>query len=197
MGTTEFIGRSALLFLAGSLPFAFIAAKVFGGKDIREVADGNPGAVNAFRTAGPVVGSAVLLLDFLKGVVPLLLWLDGASSWQKPVLAMMPVLGHAFMPWLGFKGGKAITTSFGVWTALTMWEGPVAMGAGAVLSLLLAGRKSEYVKAATIMASLGAYLAITGKGAGLWAVFAADAIIMGFKQWQYESRTRKGARRWS
>ena len=114
MGTTEFIGRSALLFLAGSLPFAFIAAKVFGGKDIREVADGNPGAVNAFRTAGPVVGSAVLLLDFLKGVVPLLLCLT-RSSWQKPV-HMMPVLGHAFMPWLGFKGGKAITTSFGVWT---------------------------------------------------------------------------------
>ena len=53
-------------FFSGSLMFSAWLARLAGG-DVRRVGDGNPGPVSAFRSAGPIVGSIALLLDFLKG----------------------------------------------------------------------------------------------------------------------------------
>lgn len=192
MGMAEFLMKALICFLSGSVPFAWLAVKAFKGTDVRYVADGNPGAANVFRACGPVIGSSVLLLDFLKGALPVYLLKAGTSYRQLPILAIMPVLGHAFSPWLGFKGGKAITTSFGIWTALTLWEAPMAMGFGAFISLVLFKGKPEYLKLLPMMASLAAYLALFPKGTNLWALFAYNVAVLAFMQFAY---ARKSIRR--
>lgn len=103
-------------------------------KDITKVGDGNPGAYNLFKSTGFILGSAGLILDYLKGALPLY-WtvnsslFSGFSLIEKGIVASAPILGHAFSPFLRFKGGKAIAVSFGVWSALTLWKIPTLMGA--------------------------------------------------------------------
>ena len=113
-------------YLCGSLPFSVWLSKLFLHRDARHYGDGNPGAVNAFR-AGKLVGLLVLVLDISKGAVPVglayhNLGYRGLLMWAT---ATAPVLGHAFSPFLGFKGGKAIAVSFGVWIGLTLWVMPL------------------------------------------------------------------------
>ena len=50
------------------------------------------------------------------------------DGWDLTLIAIAPILGHAYSPFLGFHGGKALTTSFGIWTGLTLWEGPIVLG---------------------------------------------------------------------
>lgn len=187
MPAFEFLAKALVAFLLGSIPFAYIAVKAFGRKDIRQVGEGNPGAANASRACGPAVGAAVLVLDAMKGLLTVYFLVKGTSYWQRPALAIMPVLGHAFSPWLGFKGGKAITTSFGIWTALTIWEAPVAMGAGALFSSFLMKSKSDFAKVMPIIASLVIFLLAARKGPDLWALFVANTAVLVIKQAQYSS----------
>ncbi len=118
-----------LAFLAGSIPFSFILGKLFSTSDIRRVGDNNPGAVNAWKAGGARVGVAALILDFSKGMLPVMLAVQaGISSYTLAVVALAPIAGHAFTPFLGFRGGKAIAVTMGVWTGMTLWEAPVFIG---------------------------------------------------------------------
>jgi glycerol-3-phosphate acyltransferase PlsY len=110
-------------YLIGSLPFSVWLGKLFLRRDVRHYGDGNPGAVNAFR-AGKGVGLLVLLLDISKGAVPVGLAYHNLGYRGLPMwaIALAPVLGHIFSPFLGFKGGKAIAVSFGVWIGVTLWK---------------------------------------------------------------------------
>jgi glycerol-3-phosphate acyltransferase PlsY len=125
-------------FVSGSLMFSAWLVRL-RGKDIREFGDRNPGAVNAFKACGPGIGIPALVLDFLKGAVPV--WLAAhmfgvEGFWLVPV-ALAPVLGHAFSPWLRFQGGKAVAVAFGIWSGLTLWEGPTVLGLLFVLGRLV------------------------------------------------------------
>ena len=62
-----------LAYFAGSIPFSFILGKIFLASDIREVGDMNPGAANAWKAGGARVGVPALILDFSKGMLPVLL----------------------------------------------------------------------------------------------------------------------------
>lgn len=131
-------------FFSGSLMFSHWLGLLVG-KDVRRVGDGNPGAANAIRAAGPAIGLAGGFLDFLKGAVPVALatWPLSAPDmarwgWLLPVIAMAPVLGHIFSPWLAGRGGKGIAVTFGVWAGLTAWQVPCVLGgACAVVRFLL------------------------------------------------------------
>ena len=116
-------------FLLGSIPFGLLLTRAAGLGDIRRVGSGNIGATNVLRTGNKALAAATLLLDGLKGAVAVLLatWLGGheAVLWA----GIGAVLGHAFPVWLGFKGGKAAATSYGVLIAAA-W--PVGLAAGAV-----------------------------------------------------------------
>lgn len=116
-------------FVSGSLMFSAWLTRLAGG-DVRRIGDGNPGAVNAFRAAGPIVGSLALLLDFLKGWLPTAAayWLLGIRGWWLAAVMIAPVLGHAFSPFLRLRGGKAITVTFGVWSGVSLWEAPCLLG---------------------------------------------------------------------
>lgn len=124
-----FISFFVLEYLLGSLMFSFWLAKG-RGKDLKKVRDGNPGAVNLWRAAGWRYGMAGLFLDYLKGFVPLVFIARSGlfAPGELTLLAIAPVLGHAFSPFMKFSGGKAIAVTFGVWSALTEWVVPTIMG---------------------------------------------------------------------
>jgi len=121
---------TALGFLLGAMPFSFWLGRLFLRTDVRRYGDGNPGATNAWRAGGWRVGLAALLLDYLKGVVPVGLahFVFQVSGWALVPVALAPVLGHAFSPFLRFHGGKAVAATFGIWTGLTLGEIPTLLG---------------------------------------------------------------------
>jgi glycerol-3-phosphate acyltransferase PlsY len=119
-----------LAFFSGSLPFSVWVGRLLLGKDIRTVGDANPGATNVLRAGGKGAAALAVLLDFLKGAIPVGLahFTVGLSGWPLVLVAILPVLGHAFTPILRGHGGKAVATSGGIWCGLTIWEGPSVGG---------------------------------------------------------------------
>jgi len=111
-------------YLYGSVPFGFLAAKLIKGVDIRKTGSGNIGATNAARVLGFRFFPLIFLLDVSKGFVPTLL----ASRWAETGPCVPPlfvvstglaaVLGHVFPLYLGFRGGKAVATSTGLFLVL-------------------------------------------------------------------------------
>jgi acyl phosphate:glycerol-3-phosphate acyltransferase len=119
----------ALAYFSGSIPFSYILGKLVSAIDIRSVGDRNPGAVNVWKAGGAKVGVAALVLDYSKGMLPVIMAVQsGVSNYTLVAVALAPIVGHAFTPFLGFRGGKAIAVTMGVWTGLTLWEAPVFIG---------------------------------------------------------------------
>ena len=114
-------------FLLGSIPFGLLMGKI-KGIDIRQHGSGNIGATNVFRILGKQSGITCLLLDFTKGLVPVLI----ARNMVEPMMAeqqftaqsievltaLASIMGHNYSPWIGFKGGKGIATTAGAITAM-------------------------------------------------------------------------------
>ena len=95
-------------FTIGSIPFGWIVSKLWGIPDIRRHGSSNIGATNVARTAGVVPGALTFLLDFAKGLVPMLYFPD-AAVW----IGLAAVAGHCFSPFLSFRGGKGVSTTLG------------------------------------------------------------------------------------
>lgn len=119
-----------LAFLCGTLPFSYWLGKLFLKIDIRNYGDGNPGGTNVWTAGGQWWGLTAIILDGLKGLVPVSLayYLGGVENWWILPLSLAPTLGHIFSPFLNFRGGKALATTFGVWTALTVYIVPTIFG---------------------------------------------------------------------
>jgi glycerol-3-phosphate acyltransferase PlsY len=113
-------------YLAGSIPFGYVLARVVLGVDVRTVGSGNIGGTNVARAGGKKLGFAVIVLDAAKAVVPIILTrrlLEGrpdAELWTVAV-AVAAFSGHLFPVWLGFKGGKGVATAVGIFLVLAPW----------------------------------------------------------------------------
>jgi len=120
----------AIGFVVGSFPFSVWVVRWIAHADVRRSGDGNPGAINAWKAGGWMVGISVLLLDVAKGGIPVALarFIFGIEGWALVLVALSPIVGHAFSPWLRFRGGKGIAATFGVWSALTFWLVPTTLG---------------------------------------------------------------------
>ncbi|MCU9614784.1 glycerol-3-phosphate acyltransferase [Caldibacillus lycopersici] len=130
---------TVLCFFCGSLMFSYWVGLMIH-KNIRTIGDGNPGAANLWKSAGYKFGLLGVVLDFLKGYIPLFFILSATNltNYQLIPLALAPIFGHAFSPFLKCNGGKSLAVSFGVWSALTDWRGALAYAIIlALLSLLL------------------------------------------------------------
>jgi len=121
-------------FLLGSLPFSVWLSKSVLKKDVRKVGDGNPGATNVLKSGSKGLALLVLMLDVSKAAVPVGLAYNQFAIRGLPMVlvALAPMLGHAFSPFLKFKGGKALATTLGVWIGLTIWKTalPALIGVG-------------------------------------------------------------------
>ena len=126
-------------FLSGAAPYSILIGRYGLKKDIRNYGDGNPGAANVWRAGGPRWGIAAILLDFFKGFVPVGLAniLVGFDGYPLLGIALAPILGHAFSPFLRWRGGKALAVTFGVWAGLSLFLVPLVLGALFGLGLYL------------------------------------------------------------
>lgn len=121
-------------YLVGAIPFALIVARM-KGVDLRTVGSGNLGATNVGRALGWTYGVFVLLLDALKGFVPVCFFPQfatvGDGAWNPDVLrvllAIAAVCGHVFPVYLGFRGGKGVATGLGVSLALLPVASSIAL----------------------------------------------------------------------
>jgi glycerol-3-phosphate acyltransferase PlsY len=106
-------------YVLGSVPTGLWLGLRFRGIDIREHGSRNIGATNTMRVLGKGLGGAALAADILKGWVPVVLFAQ-AAAWPYLPLAcgVAAILGHSFSLFLGFKGGKGVATSTGVFLGL-------------------------------------------------------------------------------
>lgn len=126
--------------MLGSIPAAYIAARLVKGKDIRQMGAGNVGALNAFKHVGKGAGIAVLLVDLAKGAgaVAIAMWLLDVPQLFVLAAGLAAVVGHNWSIFLKFTGGKGMATVIGVlailmhhhgyWYGLLIFLGIVGIG---------------------------------------------------------------------
>lgn len=158
-----YIVVSLVAYLLGSIPTGFLVAKA-RGVDIRSVGSGNIGAANTFRAIGKTAGILVLVIDALKGYAAvmactLILKLFGvaqlADDTYHVIAGVLAVLGHNYPCWLGFKGGKGIATTGGVYLALA----PLAV-LFAVLAFIVGFAVTRITSVGSILAAIVLPLAV-------------------------------------
>ena len=110
----------AASFLLGSFPTGYLLGRALKGIDIREHGSGNPGATNVFRVVGKPAGALTLLIDLLKGFLPVLAAskLEPGNVLWASAVGLAATAGHNWSVFLRFKGGKGVATSAGVFLAL-------------------------------------------------------------------------------
>lgn len=168
-------------FLSGSLPFSVWVGQLALRTDIRRYGDGNPGATNVLRSGSRGWAALALLFDSLKGAVPvgLAYFWAGLTGWPLVVVALAPVLGHAFSPLLRFRGGKAVAVTFGIWTGLTLWEGPTVLGLA--LGLWFAIIAVDGWAMLLALFSLLAYLLLARPDADMLTIWMGNTLILAWK----------------
>lgn len=173
-------------FALGSIPFSLLVGKFALHTDIRSLGDGNPGGFNVWMAGGRFWAIVAVLLDGFKGAIPvgLAYYSYGVNGWPLIPVALAPLLGHMLSPFLNFRGGKGIATTFGIWLGLTLWLGPTVLG----LSLFAWRKvlKSERTVIAAGMLTLLAALLVTGEGPTLALICLAN---LGLIWWAYGKNT--------
>lgn len=170
-------------YLLGSIPFGLILTRLAGFGDIRQIGSGNIGATNVLRTGNRWIAAGTLILDGLKGAAAVLL-----ANAIAPELALTAgvgaFLGHLFPVWLGFRGGKGVSTYIGVLAALA-W--PVGIAFGVVWAATAAVTRTS--SAGGLVASLAsAILMFFYADLTVAAVFAAMTAIL---WWRHEANIRR------
>jgi len=153
----------SIAYISGSIPWSVWLGTQFSGIDPRSATDRNPGAANAFRMAGRRIGFAVLILDFLKAFIPVFLarWIFNLPDFPLLMIAIAPMFGHAFSVFLRFRGGRGITSLFGVWAGLTLYEVPIVLGLITIILTFII--KNDELKTLLIPIIACMYLVIMGK----------------------------------
>lgn len=122
-------------YLLGSVPFGLVLTRLAGLGDLRDIGSGNIGATNVLRTGRKGLAAATVLLDGGKGAIAVPI----AALWG-PDMALSAgfgaVVGHLFPVWLGFKGGKGVATTLGVFLTLSPAVGSLCCLAWLVVAFL-------------------------------------------------------------
>jgi len=170
----EWISAWALSFLVGSIPWGWVVTRR-RGIDIRQVGSGNIGATNVVRALGVRWGLLVLVLDMLKGFLPVLAVRLLAPD--RPVeggwAAASVVAGHMFTPWLRFRGGKGVATAVGAFSALAPWATLMAFGVFLIVFSL-----TWTVSVASLSAALAFGIFYKFLFDTAWSVFAPAGLVV-------------------
>jgi acyl phosphate:glycerol-3-phosphate acyltransferase len=170
-----------IAFLSGSLPFSVWVGRWALRRDIRGFGDRNPGATNVLRAGGWPWFVLALMLDISKAAAPVgyTYQVLGIRGWEMIAIAVAPVLGHAFSPFLRGQGGKAIAATLGAWIGLTLYIVPLVgiVGLGVAFSLLT-------ISGWAVMSALTAvllYLLLFQSDPLLLATLAGHSVILVWK----------------
>lgn len=116
---SKYILLSLITYFFGAIPSGVWIGKAIKGIDIRTVGSKNSGATNAYRILGAKCGIATLLMDALKGYLPLFIASKfDISNKYIVVLGLIAIFAHSMSCFLNFKGGKGVATSLGVFLFL-------------------------------------------------------------------------------
>jgi len=184
-------------YLVGSIPTAYIFARLFRGVDIRRYGSGNVGATNAFRVIGRAPAIIVLAIDIFKGYVTTtfiansFLYITPAARPElyQVLCGVAAIAGHNWPVFLKFKGGKGVATSAGVvlglipkifWLGFAIWA----------VALFLTG----YVSVASILASavIPIFTLVFGEPTEIVVSMSVLCVIIVYKHRSNLKRLRKG-----
>lgn len=137
-------------YLLGSIPTGYLMVRLFGRQDIRDLGSGSTGATNVLRIKGWKSAVPVMIVDPLKGLLPVVL----AGRWfDDPLFAafcgLLAVVGHCFPFSIGFRGGKGVATSLGVFAAIAWAPCLASLG-----TFLVAIGLTRYVSLGSILGVL-------------------------------------------
>lgn len=162
-------------FFIGAIPFGLVVSTLFFKRDIRGEGSGNIGAANALRAMGKGPAVAVLLLDALKGALPVLAGRSFGGDALAAVAAFAAVCGHCFSPFLNFRGGKGVATNLGAALAFAWPAGLIF--AVVWIALVAATGFSSAGSLLGCLALIPALWYLAGPAAGLYGLAAALLII--------------------
>lgn len=166
-------------YLIGSLSFAVIVSRAMGLNDPRTYGSGNPGATNVLRSGNKAAAIATLLLDALKGFVPVVLVKEFGGAWglDEGTLALVGLaafIGHLWPVFFRFKGGKGVATAAGVLLGLNPW-----LGLATLATWLIIAAFTRYSSLAAIVAAVFApFYQILVWGGGPIAVAVATMGVL-------------------
>ena len=172
-----------IAFLIGSIPFGYVIGRIFFSTDLRAQGSGNIGAMNALRTLGKGGAVSVLLLDVLKGAIPIIVGrllfgtTDESAQWLLAAMGTSAVLGHCFSPWLGWKGGKGVATSLGVIAAMSWQAGLIFVLAWIIGGLVLTQYSSVGSMLANVVSPFALWFFTGSLPLTAYGIFAAFFII--------------------
>lgn len=171
---------AVVAYLLGAIPFGLLLGHITRGIDIRHYGSGNTGATNALRTLGWQASAIVFVLDIAKAVVPVLLarWLISDPA-AEVICALAAIAGHNWPVYIGWKGGKGVSSSMGVmllFSPLTTTVG-IVLAAGLIVWSRYVSLGS--VAGAVIVALLTLAYAIYGSGLpGAYVAFSLVAALL-------------------
>jgi len=167
-----------LAYLIGSLSFAIIVSKAMGLKDPRSFGSKNPGATNVLRSGSKGAAVATLLLDGLKGWLPVMLvkWFGGDYGLGDGTVAAVGLaafLGHLYPVFFQFKGGKGVATAAGVVLGIS-W----VLGLATLATWLIVAFFSRYSSLASLAAAVFAPLFYLLGDRGAWYVDKSIMVML-------------------
>jgi glycerol-3-phosphate acyltransferase PlsY len=177
-------------YLVGSLSFAVIVSRLMGLSDPRTYGSGNPGATNVLRTGNKAAAILTLVLDALKGWLPVALVVrfgsaHGLGEWTIAGVALAAFLGHLWPAFFRFKGGKGVATAAGALFGID----PL-LGAATLATWLVIAAFFRYSSLASIVAALFApfwYLLTEGPDAIAMAVFVMGMLLV----WRHSANIKR------
>jgi glycerol-3-phosphate acyltransferase PlsY len=184
-------------YLVGSVPWAAIVVRIFWKQDIRTLGSGNVGATNVLRVFGTAPGLAVLALDGAKGAVGVALagllvpdgWAAGQADWFRVLGAVAAIAGHAFSPWLGFRGGKGVATAAGAVLIVAPRVWPLML-----VTFLVAVALSRIVSVGSLAVAVAFPPVTSLVYPGRWALVAFAVVASLLVVWRHRANIRRIAR---
>ncbi len=172
------IAATLLAYLLGSLSFAVIVSKGMGLQDPRSYGSKNPGATNVLRSGSKAAAITTLLLDALKGWLPVVLvkWFGGDYGLGDGTVAAVgfaAFLGHLYPVFFQFKGGKGVATAAGVLLGVS-W----LLGLATLLTWAIVAFFSRYSSLASLAAAVFAPLYYLLGDREAWYVDKGILIVM-------------------
>ncbi len=175
-------------FFLGAVPFGLYIAKTFKNIDPRDDGSRNTGATNVARLCGTKYGVTVLVLDVLKGAVPVWIASIWSDSWLLTSAVMLAaVFGHVYSPFLNWKGGKGVATAVGVFLGASFWT-TLLSGAVCLAVIFLSGFVS--LGSMTIAVCFPLFALLTGNV----HLVPAGLILMILMFWRHRENIQRLAR---
>ncbi|WMW67298.1 glycerol-3-phosphate 1-O-acyltransferase PlsY [Nitratidesulfovibrio liaohensis] len=178
----------AIAYVMGSIPFGLVFARTFCGVDPRTGGSRNVGATNVARLCGTKWGVATLLCDALKGALPVAIAMSFSdSAFFHSLTALAALVGHLHSCFLGFKGGKAVATTVGVFIPLAFGQ-LVLAGIACLLVIWRSGFVS--LGSLTLVTALPVFLLVYGK----WKLLPLALVVMALVYWSHRENIGRLAR---